>query len=167
MAEPEAPYRYRLRPPTAKSTAVVGRRIVQGVLDLALSSVLPALSLLAFLLLAPLRHGASKGEILVTFLLLAVVPAVALHAWYWVARPARRRRGQTAAMALLGIRVVDAGGGPVGVAPLVTRWLLLPVDLVLVGLVAMLVDDRHRRIGDIVAGTAVVEDRVGRKTASP
>jgi uncharacterized RDD family membrane protein YckC len=69
-------------------------------------------------------------------------------------------KGQTVGMMLFRIRIVDAAGAPAEVGPLLIRWVLLIVDLILlglVGLVVMLVREDNRRVGDLVAGTYVVK----------
>ncbi|WP_285758348.1 RDD family protein [Nocardiopsis ansamitocini] len=157
MTASEASSKYRLRLPTRATTTVIARRLAQGLVDLALSSGLVAL-VLALYLLVPLEAEFASETLFVVFSVLILALALWVHAWYWVARPSRHGRGQTTGMELLEIRVVDAGGGPATVGQLFVRWLLLPVDLLLVGLVLMLRDVRHRRLGDLVAGTAVVRD---------
>lgn len=68
--------------------------------------------------------------------------------------------GRTPGKRALGLRVVDASGQAPSVQAVVVRNLLLVVDLLpglgLVGLVTALADRRHRRVGDLVAGTLVV-----------
>jgi uncharacterized RDD family membrane protein YckC len=69
-------------------------------------------------------------------------------------------KGQTVGMMLFRIRIVDAAGAPAQVGPLLIRWVLLVVDLILlglVGLIVMLVREDNRRVGDLVAGTYVVK----------
>lgn len=146
--------------PPGAATRVVGRRVVQGAVDLALSSILPLLSLTLFVLVPV----SPVGSISVPGLALASAAVVAIgagvHIWYWVLYPARQR-GQTWGMRLLGIRVVRANGLPVGARALLVRWVMLLVDgfaLGTVGLVAMLVSPRQQRLGDVVAGTVVVRD---------
>ncbi len=67
------------------------------------------------------------------------------------------------ASAWLGLSVTDSEGCAPSPAAVVIRNLLLLVDLLpamgLVGLVVSSLDRRHRRIGDLVAGTMVVERR--------
>lgn len=69
-------------------------------------------------------------------------------------------KGQTVGMMLFRIRIVDPSGAPASAGPLLIRWVLLFVDLILlglVGLVVMLVRDDNRRIGDLAANTYVVK----------
>lgn len=70
--------------------------------------------------------------------------------------------GQTLGKRLLHIRVVRSDGSPVTVFSSAVRNLLRIVDFLPlcypVGLITMLVDRRHRRLGDLLAGTVLVRD---------
>ncbi len=72
------------------------------------------------------------------------------------------RNGRTLGKRWLGIRVVRDDGSRVGVVDSVIRTALRLVDMLPgyygVGLVAMLVSERSKRLGDMVAGTIVVRD---------
>lgn len=70
--------------------------------------------------------------------------------------------GQTPGKRLLRIRVVKGDGSPVTVFASAVRNLLRVVDFLPacypVGLISMLVDKKHRRLGDLLAGTVLVRD---------
>ncbi len=70
--------------------------------------------------------------------------------------------GQTLGKRLVRIRVVKSDGSPVTVFSSAVRNLLRVVDFLPacypVGLITMLVDKRHRRLGDLLAGTVLVRD---------
>ena len=70
--------------------------------------------------------------------------------------------GQTPGKRLLRIRVVKADGSPVTLFSSAVRNLLRIVDFLPacypVGLITMLVDKKHRRLGDLMAGTVLVRD---------
>ncbi|MGO9162428.1 MAG: RDD family protein [Streptosporangiaceae bacterium] len=141
--------------PVDDPTRVVGRRVVQYIIDIVLASIIP--SILYFAL--DRGHGAR----LVIGALIAFVLSVVVYVWYWVLRP-KRHMGQTFGMQMLGIAIVSKRGGPAGTGQLVGRWILLIVDdlfLGLVGLITMLVSRQHQRVGDHAAGTLVV--RTGRR----
>jgi uncharacterized RDD family membrane protein YckC len=66
--------------------------------------------------------------------------------------------GKTIGMALLGIRVVKAGGSPVGARQAVIRTLTLPLSFLLFGLgfLGILTNRNRYALHDRLAGTAVV-----------
>ena len=70
--------------------------------------------------------------------------------------------GQTPGKRLLRIRVVKGDGSPVTLFSSAVRNLLRIVDFLPacypVGLITMLVDKKHRRLGDLMAGTVLVRD---------
>lgn len=73
--------------------------------------------------------------------------------------------GQTPGKRLLRIRVVGRDGAPASTLALVTRNLLRAIDFLPMcypaGVVTMLIDRHHRRLGDLVAGTVLVrEERI-------
>ncbi len=138
---------------------VVGLRVLQFGVDLALMTVLCMLPL-AVTLVLPRNPDGTLGALLVSIpvILLALLVSAAISAWYWVWRPARHG-GRTFAMGWFRLRVVRADGSDVGAALLALRWVMLLVDGLffgLVGLVAMLATRRAQRLGDVVADTLVV-----------
>jgi uncharacterized RDD family membrane protein YckC len=98
----------------------------------------------------------------VALLVLAVLGVLA-SAWLYPVLFELLWRGQTPGKRMLGLSVTDSEGCAPSPAAVVIRNLLLLVDLLpamgLVGLVVSSLDRRHRRIGDLVAGTMVVERR--------
>ncbi|WP_326566676.1 RDD family protein [Amycolatopsis rhabdoformis] len=140
----------------APGPGVVGRRVVQRVLDMLLGTV--PVAVLAVLVVLYLRPAGS----LLTFLEVVayttfgvwVVATLYLEIWW-----PYRHRGQTPAMRWLRIRVVLPDGGPPPLRAYVIRALLMVVDGFcwgLAGVVIMLVNPRRQRLGDLVAGTLVV-----------
>ncbi len=71
-------------------------------------------------------------------------------------------RGQTVGKKVLRIRVVKSDGSPIGVFESAVRNLVRAIDFLplgyAVGLISMLVDSRHRRLGDLLAGTMLVRE---------
>ncbi len=66
--------------------------------------------------------------------------------------------GRTAGMALFGIKVVRADGGPIANSQALTRTLVLPISIAFLGLgfLGILVSPQRRAWHDRAAGTAVV-----------
>lgn len=71
-------------------------------------------------------------------------------------------RGQTLGKRLVGIRVVRFDGSPIGPFESAVRNLLRLIDFMPLcypaGVITMLIDRRHRRLGDLVAGTILVRE---------
>lgn len=153
--EPAVP----LAPDYAGDTGVVGRRVVQFALDVALVQVVViALSVLAGLLLR-LFVGTALLVLLVGLLWLWF----SLLGWLLVTIlwPAADN-GRTPGMRWCGLRVVTLDGARPRAGAHVLRCALTLVDgfaFGLVGLVIMANSKRQQRLGDLVAGTLVVRDR--------
>ncbi|MEO1146904.1 MAG: RDD family protein [Cyanobacteria bacterium J06638_22] len=76
-----------------------------------------------------------------------------------------RWQGQTPGKRLAKIRVIRDDGRPVGLNQAVLRSLLRPVDdLFFLGLFFILLNKQEKRIGDLVAGTLVVQEEREGKT---
>jgi uncharacterized RDD family membrane protein YckC len=73
-------------------------------------------------------------------------------------------RGQTPGKRLLGVRTIDASGGPAGPLQHVLRGLFWPVETILfvfpipLALILMTATQRAQRLGDLVAGTVVARE---------
>jgi uncharacterized RDD family membrane protein YckC len=71
--------------------------------------------------------------------------------------------GRSPGKAAIGIRVVQAGGRPVGFGASAVRNLVRIVDTLpfayAIGIIAILVSPKNQRLGDMAAGTLVVRDR--------
>lgn len=140
--------------------AGVGSRAMAWLLDVALLGTAAVLAYFVFTLAVP--------DPLAVYLGLSdaarVVGALSLVAGlfgYWTAWE-MAWDGQTPGKRLLRIRVVRADGAPVTPLQSALRNLMRTVDFLPfcypVGLLTMLADPRHRRLGDIVAGTLLVRD---------
>jgi uncharacterized RDD family membrane protein YckC len=87
---------------------------------------------------------------------------VFLATWiYWTALEAFWR-GQTPGKRAMHIRVVRADGAPASLVECAIRNLVRAIDFAPfcypVGLISMLIDTKHRRLGDLVAGTLLVRE---------
>ena len=80
--------------------------------------------------------------------------------WFYPVVFEVRAHGQTPGKRLMGLRVLQENGTPVGWSASVLRNFLLVADflplLYLAGLVSMISDPSFRRLGDLAAGTLVV-----------
>jgi uncharacterized RDD family membrane protein YckC len=84
-------------------------------------------------------------------------------------------RGRTLGKMAMGLRVVRDDGGPTGFRQSLTRGLagfvvdfgILSLFTGAIGLITSLVSPRGRRVGDVLAGTVVVRERVPAADAAP
>lgn len=137
-------------------TNVVGRRVIQYIIDYILVGIIPGI---AYWLLDR-GHGVLHGFGWAIATLIALV----VYLWYWVIRP-NNSNGQTFGMQLLGLRIISKDGGPASMVQYFVRAVLLIVDTFvfgLVGLVAMMASRYHQRVGDHMARTLVVNASRGR-----
>jgi uncharacterized RDD family membrane protein YckC len=76
-------------------------------------------------------------------------------------------RGQTPGKKVAGIRVIHSSGRPINAYEAIGRNLLRAIDgfpgMYGVGIVCMMLNDQHRRLGDYVAGTVVIHDKRGQE----
>ncbi len=101
------------------------------------------------------------------FVAIALLGTFFLSAGYFVLFETLRQ-GQTPGKRFAQIRVIQDDGRPVGLTQAVLRALLRPIDDVffIVGAVLILFDQNEKRLGDLVAGTLVIqEERILMKRA--
>ncbi len=137
-----------MTPVNRDETKVVGRRVVQYVIDYVLVGIIPGL---AYWLL-------DRGSLHWIGWFVATIIAIVVYLWYWVLRP-RSSNGQTFGMQLLGVRIISKDGGPASMAQYFVRAILLVIDTLvfgLVGLITMMASRFHQRVGDHAARTLVV-----------
>lgn len=84
--------------------------------------------------------------------LLLAGPWVLLFGWAAL----QRLSGSTPGLWLLGYTIVRENGAPLGFAQALLRTILIPLDALGLGVFAMLFSPRRQRLGDLVAGTLVI-----------
>jgi len=68
--------------------------------------------------------------------------------------------GQSVGKRIFGLRVIRDNGQPIGFIQSLIRGLIrMTIDLVYVGLFVMLFSKKHKRLGDMAAGTLVIAER--------
>jgi uncharacterized RDD family membrane protein YckC len=89
-----------------------------------------------------------------------------LLVWFWIPVVLF---GRTLTMALVGVAVVDRGGGIVNSRQAFVRALVLPISVTILalGLIGMVVGRERRTLHDVVAGTVVVYDWGAREAEQP
>jgi uncharacterized RDD family membrane protein YckC len=143
-------------------TAGLGSRFVAQLIDgAALSGIVIAVGL-ASAGLGVLTRNALLATLV--FVLLGL-----LGAWAYLIVPEALWAGKSLGKLALGLRVVDAQGGPITAGQAIVRNLLRIVDFLpvyyAVGAIAIFVSSRNQRLGDMVAGTVVVRDRAAVRLA--
>lgn len=149
------------------SVAGVGSRAAAALIDYAICLA----ALIAIVILARLAMGSLGGTAarqLTTpwvFALLTVVQFAILWGYYVLFEGLRD--GQTPGKRQLGLRVVQDGGYSVSFAASAVRNIVRVVDMqpaifYLVGIVSVALSRRGKRLGDVVAGTFVVQERLTR-----
>lgn len=140
--------------------AGLGSRAMAYLVDVAL---LGAVGLVAYFVVTFFVADVINAVLGLSTLVRSVAAIVVFAAlWvYWTALEVAWR-GQTPGKRLVRIRVVKLDGSPVTLFSSAVRNLLRVVDFMPacypVGIVTMLIDRRHRRLGDLLAGTVLVRD---------
>lgn len=133
--------------------AGIGSRALACLVDTVLiGTAIATLVLLSFALGVELRPVVAVVALLVGF---------AIY-WFYHAAFEALWHGQTPGKRLLGLRVQRVGGYPIGWSEALIRNLLRVVDGQFaygVGVMTMLLTQRHQRLGDLAAGTVVVRER--------
>ena len=138
--------------------AALPSRLVAGALDTLLQFAL--LAVLALLAAATGTGTSSAGEAAITVVVLLVVTA-----GYPVAFESLLR-GRTPGKAAMGLRVVRDDGGPIGFRQALVRGLTATfverpgITFFTGAVVCMLVNSRSKRLGDLLAGTVVLQERI-------
>ncbi len=141
--------------------AGVGSRFMAAFLDILIEAIL-YLVLLIFTGLN-LLHGSNS----VWWEAIAVLVVFCIN-WGYYALFEALWKGQTPGKRWAGIRVIKESGRPINAFEAISRNLVRAVDflpvLYGVGVITMLLNAKHRRLGDYVAGTLVVHESSDRET---
>lgn len=137
--------------------AGVGSRALAGTLDLIIQTMLMYGAIIVFLVGA-FAGGGNPFLIIAVGIFAVVGILVGYHVLFevWVG-------GQTPGKRMIGLRVVRADGGPIGLAASLIRTLLRIIDFLpsayAIGIVTVFATTRNQRLGDLAAGTVVILDR--------
>jgi uncharacterized RDD family membrane protein YckC len=139
--------------------AGIGSRFLALGIDTLLQSILYVLGIFGLVLLPAatswLRFSLSLGPALAVLFFFCVY-------WGYFAFFEALWRGQTPGKRYVGIRVIKETGRPIDAFEAIGRNLMRGIDglpgFYGVGLVCMMLNQQHRRLGDFVAGTVVVHE---------
>jgi uncharacterized RDD family membrane protein YckC len=147
-----------------KPTQVVGRRVAAFVIDLILWAAVIAIAWYALtkdvgrgscvgggITINGKCHGFTSSGNRAAWLAIIGIVSIAVFVVM------QGLTGKTPGKAMLGIKVVNGEGNPPGILRTTVRELLWVVDIFLVALVAALASQKNQRLGDMVAGTYVVD----------
>lgn len=137
--------------------AALPSRMLAALLDAVVQLALFFGLFFAFVFLGAANQAAAAAEVIGIVVLVGLVyPVLSETLW----------RGRTLGKAALGLRVVRDDAGPIGFRQAFVRGLVgffverPGVTFYSAGVICSLLNSRGRRIGDLVAGTVVVQERV-------
>ena len=134
-----------------------------------LDSVLQLLLYIAVVAGAALIASAPLGRLSERWIMALVIFAGFVITWGYYAIFESVWKGQTPGKRWAGIRVIKDSGRPITPFEAAARNLVRIIDYLPgfygVGIVTMLLNDKHRRVGDYVAGTLVVHETSDRESA--
>lgn len=147
------------------SLAGIGSRFMATLLD----SILQLLLYIAVWAGAALIASAPLGRLSERWVIGLVIFAGFVITWGYYAIFESVWKGQTPGKRWAGIRVIKDSGRPITPYEAAARNLVRIIDYLPgfygVGIVTMLLNDKHRRVGDYVAGTLVVHETSDRESA--
>jgi uncharacterized RDD family membrane protein YckC len=147
------------------SLAGIGSRFMATLLD----SILQLLLYIAVVGGAALIASAPLGRLGERWIMALVIFAGFVITWGYYAIFESVWKGQTPGKKWAGIRVIKDSGRPITPFEAAARNLVRIIDYLpgfyAVGIVTMLLNDKHRRVGDYVAGTLVVHETSDRESA--
>ncbi len=144
--------------------ARLASRVPAAMIDLAIQLGI----LLLFLFVVGGVGVSLDGAVAITMLLLVILADVlgypVLFETLW--------RGRTPGKAAMGLRVVRDDGGPISFRHALIRGLVgvfadrFPTPLTFVGVITCLASEKGKRLGDVAAGTIVLQERIPARTPS-
>ena len=147
--------------PVDLRVARVGSRAVVAILDtlICLAAMFVVLGMLRPVL-------AASDDALQVAINLIVVVAI------WVGYPVAAEtswNGRTLGKAAMGVRVVRDDGGPIHFRHALVRgllWFLVEMPILFIPILTSMVSSRAKRVGDLLAGTVVIQERVPTQSVS-
>ena len=147
--------------------ADVGSRTVAALIDYAIQSMTMIILVLIDVSFAGAADGAAlAATVLCEFLVVFAVYPITIE---WLTK------GRSVGKLAMGLRVLRDDGGPIGFRQALVRGLtglilekpgLVPPFTTAIGLLTMTFSSRAKRVGDMMAGTFVVNERAGQRRSS-
>tara|TARA_R110002111_G_scaffold254461_2_gene320148 strand:- start:68145 stop:69035 length:891 start_codon:yes stop_codon:yes gene_type:complete len=131
----------------------------------------PALRYIAYMIDLAIRLAIMFGVMMVIPMMGIVLPGTAtglllvimfLNTWGYYTISEGFFKGQSIGKHICGLRVIRDGGYPITFWPALLRNLVRSADAIVfygIGITAMLLTQRFQRLGDLVAGTVVIQER--------
>lgn len=152
----------------ALAPAGVGSRVIATTIDVAIQAVALLVLILLDVLVAGHADTAAVDAVVLVELILVLAGYPIVSEWL--------SRGRTLGKLALGLRVTRDDGGPIGFRHALVRGLaglilekpglLFPLTTI-AGLVTMSISSREKRIGDMMAGTVVLNERSAPQALAP
>ncbi len=124
-----------------------------------------------FVAFGALRLFGEAASQAVIWIAAAVIAAVFITYWGYFIAGEVAGGGRTPGKRVMGIRVIRDDGSRVGVIDSIIRNLVRAIDFMpgtyAVGIVSILLSQQGKRLGDMAASTAVIEDRGQEHAAAP
>lgn len=146
--------------------AGLGSRFGAALVDIVIQGVL----LLILLLALTMAGSTLAGDLSVFLMGVGALALAVIVLGYYIVFEALNG-GRTPGKAVFGIRVASVDGAPVGLGAVSLRTLMRLVDFLpaayAVGALAIVTNSRNQRLGDMVANTVVIRDRVAAPPSVP
>jgi uncharacterized RDD family membrane protein YckC len=152
----------------ALAPAGVGSRVIAALIDIAIQWLAVVLLILLDIALAADADGAAIAALVIVELILVLAGYPIVSEWL--------TRGRTLGKLALGLRVVRDDGGPISFRHALVRGLagfilekpglVFPLTTI-AGVITMSVSSREKRMGDMMAGTVVLNERSSPQALAP
>lgn len=143
--------------------AGIGSRFLATIIDTLLIGLLQVVVILVLVLIMRAMDGAGWTDQLSGWIIAIFGVVITIFYWGYYVFFEMLWNGQTPGKRWVSLRVIRADGTPITLSESLIRNLVRLIDFMPaaygVGIVTMFIDKQSRRLGDLAAGTLVVQDR--------
>ncbi len=143
--------------------AGIGSRFLASLLDTILIVLLQVIGVIVAAVIVNLFDRAALADQLSAWVIALIGAVLSLFYWGYYVFFEMLWNGQSPGKRWVGLRVIRADGTPITLSEAFIRNLVRLVDFLPaaygVGIITMFIDKQSRRLGDLAAGTLVVQDR--------